>query len=89
MRRQARRGNGRFTRNTMENTFGLHCDVCPNDECRRLNPSPVGAPRPTHCHACGAALTQRAADVLTPESAARTSSATNQHAKESNDVRNT
>lgn len=49
---QARRGNGRFIRNTMENTFGLHCAVCPYDDCRRLNPTPVGEPQPTHCHAC-------------------------------------
>lgn len=53
---QARRGNGRFTGNTMENTFGLHCEVCPNAECRRLNPSKVGEPRPEYCHACGQAL---------------------------------
>jgi hypothetical protein len=72
MRRfQARRGNGRFTRNTMENTLGLHCAVCP--ACRRLNPSPVGEPRPTHCHACGAALVE---DAPTPGE------------KESSDVRN-
>lgn len=53
-RLQARRGNGRFTPNTMENTFGLHCAVC--QECRSLNPSRVGEPRPTHCHKCGAPL---------------------------------
>lgn len=51
---QARRGNGRWTANTMENTFGLHCDVC--EACRTLNPCGVGEPAPTHCHACGAPL---------------------------------
>jgi transposase-like protein len=55
-RRQARRGNGRFTGNTMENTFGLHCDVCPHEDCRRLNPSRVDEPRPHTCHACGRPL---------------------------------
>lgn len=40
----------------MENTFGLHCAVCPHDDCRRLNPSKVGEPRPTICHACGQPL---------------------------------
>lgn len=56
MRRQARRGNGRFTRNTMENTFGLHCEVCPVDTCRRLNPWTVGQAKPERCHACGSLL---------------------------------
>ena len=31
---QARRGNGRFTRNTFENVMGLHVLICPNPECR-------------------------------------------------------
>jgi len=53
---QARRGNGRFTKNTMENTFGLHCAGCPHADCRRLNPSRVGEPAPTTCHACGRSL---------------------------------
>lgn len=53
-RYQARRGNGRFTRNTPENTFGLHVAVCP--ACRRFNPSAVDEPRPTRCHACSAEL---------------------------------
>jgi hypothetical protein len=62
MRRfQARRGNGKFTRNTMENTFGLHCDVCPNQACRRLSPYRVGEPRPQTCHACGASLIEEQA----------------------------
>jgi hypothetical protein len=53
---QARRGNGRFTRNTMENTFGLSVQTCPWPDCRRFNPRPVGeAPRET-CHACGRSL---------------------------------
>lgn len=56
-RRQARRANGKFTGNTMENTFGLHCQVCPHDDCRRFNPWPVGEPRPEACHACGRSLT--------------------------------
>lgn len=51
---QARRGNGRFTRNTLENTVGLHCLWCPH--CGRGNPSPVGQPQPTECHACGKPL---------------------------------
>lgn len=51
---QARRGNGRFVRNTPENTLGLHIGVCP--ACRLLQPSRVGEPRPTKCHSCGAAL---------------------------------
>jgi hypothetical protein len=40
----------------MENTFGLHCAVCPHADCRRLNPSRVGEPLPTVCHACGRSL---------------------------------
>jgi hypothetical protein len=59
-RRQARRGNGRFTRNTPENTFGQHIAVHErkgNGEwCGALNPSPVGQERPTHCYVCGEAL---------------------------------
>ncbi len=58
---QARRGNGRFAANTMENTFGLHCEVCPYEDCRRLNPSPVGEPRLETCHACGRDLRVSAA----------------------------
>jgi len=61
MRRiQARRGNGRFTRNTPENTLGLHMGIHERKPdgswCGAFNPSPVGAPRPTHCHACGCSL---------------------------------
>lgn len=51
---QARRGNGRFTRNTFENTLGLHVKVCPT--CGRFNPYDVGAPMPEKCHDCGASL---------------------------------
>ncbi len=53
---QSRRGNGRFTRNTMENTFGLHVPVCPDPACRRFNPHSVGTPAPEKCHACGAPM---------------------------------
>lgn len=73
-RLQDRRGNGRFTRNTTENTFGLHNTICPNPDCRRFNPWPVveldpatgftrPGTKPTHCHACGAALEP---DKVTP-----------------------
>jgi rubrerythrin len=48
---QARRGNGRFTRNTLGNTFGLRAWVCAS--CRRFNTTGVGAGPPTVCHACG------------------------------------
>lgn len=53
-RRQARRRNGRFTRNTPENTLCLHIDVC--SECRALIPYDLGEARPTCCHRCGADL---------------------------------
>jgi hypothetical protein len=59
-RLQARRGNGRFTRNTMENTFGLHVDIhehkADGSWCGSFNPWPVGEPRPETCHACGESL---------------------------------
>ncbi len=55
MRRlQARRMGGRFTRNTLENTVGLHVGIC--DACNRFNPSPVGEPRPSVCKHCGMPL---------------------------------
>ncbi len=55
MRRfQSRRGNGRFTGNTMENTLGLHCEVC--EACRSLNPWKVGESMPEKCHNCGEPL---------------------------------
>lgn len=50
---QARRGNGRFARNTMENTFGLSVEVCPWEDCRRFNPRAVGERKAERCHACG------------------------------------
>jgi len=51
---QARRSNGRFTKNTLENTVGLHCEICPH--CRRFNPYGLHEPKPTQCHACGQLL---------------------------------
>lgn len=66
MRLQARRANGRFIRNTLENTFGLRCITCP--KCQRFNPyglkeqqGPFPDPRnrwdiPKSCHNCGALL---------------------------------
>jgi len=57
---QARRGNGRFLRNTPENTLGLHFGVherkTNGEWCGAFNPSAVGAPRPLTCHACGESL---------------------------------
>lgn len=55
---QSRRGNGKFTRNTLENTAGLHCIWCP--ACRIGNPWPVGGERPEKCHDCGVELEPRA-----------------------------
>lgn len=59
-RYQARRGGGRFTRNTPENSLGLHIAIherrADGTWCGALNPSRVGEPRPTHCHACGELL---------------------------------
>lgn len=55
MRRfQARRGGGQWTRNTMENTFGLHCPSCP--ECHKLLPHSVGSAPPDTCDGCGAVI---------------------------------
>ena len=51
---QQRRGNGRFTRNTLENTFGLSVEVCPH--CQRLNTRGAGEPPAENCHACGQPL---------------------------------
>lgn len=51
---QSRGGGGRFRRNTMENTFGLHVPACPH--CRRFNPYSVGEKKPENCHACGKPL---------------------------------
>ena len=51
---QSRRGSGRFTRNTLQNCFGLRAPVCPS--CRSFNPHGVDEPVPEKCHACGSAL---------------------------------
>ncbi len=51
---QSRHGNGRFTRNTLENTFGLTVQVCPH--CQRFNPRAVDEPERETCHACGKSL---------------------------------
>lgn len=51
---QARRASGRFTRNTPENTFGLHIDQC--GACGRLISYPVGDAPPDACHGCGAVI---------------------------------
>lgn len=52
---QARRSNGRYTRNTLENVFGLHADVCPGGPdgkwCGRILPVSVGEKRRTFCDA--------------------------------------
>lgn len=50
-RRQARWGNGRFTQNTLENTVGLHCDIC--KACGSLNPYGLTESPPDACHRCG------------------------------------
>lgn len=48
---QARVPSGRFTRNTMENTFGLHCDVCSG--CRGFLTYGVNELPPAACPRCG------------------------------------
>lgn len=53
-RQQARLTNGRFTRNTLENRFGLSVEACP--ACGRFNPYPAGGSKPETCHNCGARL---------------------------------
>lgn len=62
-RRQARRGNGRFTRNTPENSLGLHFTIHEHRRdgtwCGALNPSPLGEPRPVTCSRCGESLEQQ------------------------------
>jgi hypothetical protein len=50
---QARRGNGRFTRNTLENVFGLHADVC---ACGALTPYGINEVPPDACQRCGAVI---------------------------------
>lgn len=51
---RARLSNGRFTRNTLENTFGLHCDICP--KCNGCIPYGVNEAPPQKCHHCGEKL---------------------------------
>lgn len=53
-RKQSRLGNGRFTRNTLENCFGLHCIWCPS--CGIGNPYGVTEVKPKNCHNCNAEL---------------------------------
>jgi hypothetical protein len=53
MRRfQARRGNGRFTRSTLANTFGLNVEICERPECRRMTSYALGEAKPSVCQAC-------------------------------------
>ncbi len=53
---QARRAGGKFTRNTPENSLGLHMNIhgrkANGEWCGAFNPSTVGSERPTICHAC-------------------------------------
>lgn len=67
---QARRGNGRFTRNTLENTLGLTSNVhewkADGSWCGAINPSSVGEPRPVTCSHCGELL-ERAAEAARRE----------------------
>jgi transposase-like protein len=58
---QSRRGNGRFQRNTLENTFGLTVQTCPH--CRTFNPRSVGEPKRETCHACGKPLDEPVSGV--------------------------
>jgi len=52
-----RRG-GRFTKRTLENSFGLHVDICA--ECRGFNVRSVGEDRALSCHHCGKPLRELA-----------------------------
>jgi ribosomal protein L40E len=61
---QARRGNGKFTRNTMENTFGLSVQVCPH--CRAMNPRNAGTEPLTNCHRCGESLDPATGPLANP-----------------------
>lgn len=63
---QSRLGNGRFQRNTLANTFGLHALVCPS--CRSFNTHGVGEPAPARCHSCGVALDIKVASEALPVS---------------------
>lgn len=51
---QARRHNGRYQRNTLENTVGLHAGIC--EACHRFNPHGVTEVPPDVCEHCGAPL---------------------------------
>lgn len=53
-RLQARRGNGRWQRNTLENTFGLHAGICPT--CNSFNPHGVTEQAPDICVHCGGVM---------------------------------
>jgi hypothetical protein len=48
---QSRRSNGRYTRNTLANTFGLKAYICAS--CRSFNTVSVGEARPDKCRNCG------------------------------------
>jgi len=65
MRFQARKSNGRFMPNTLENTLGLSIVVCSN--CGRFNPYPAYTHKPDTCHNCGASLTPLGADAIISE----------------------
>ena len=54
---QARRGSGRFTRNTLENTFGFSAPICA--ECNGFNTVDRGQPMPTTCRQCGKPFRER------------------------------
>lgn len=56
---QSRRGNGQWTRNTLENTVGLSAQVCPH--CHAINPRDAFTPPLEVCHACGKSLTEKVA----------------------------
>jgi hypothetical protein len=51
---QARR-SGRFTRNTPENTLGLHLNIC--ERCGGFNPTPLGEAPPSTCRHCDQPIT--------------------------------
>lgn len=71
-RRQARLTDGRFTRNTLENTFGLRSIICACGAINAYGRKPVERKPggfidpfefnqwdvPTHCHACKVELAQ-------------------------------
>lgn len=49
---QNRTYGGRFTQNTVENTFGLHLQVCPWSDCGQFNPRDIGEPAKISCKRC-------------------------------------